>query len=457
LLYRWGGFFSGFPCTNAGNAAATLTERVSGAAPLLVSGAYCDAFTQSLRSWATSAAAASPSSLTTAAALPLSGAGGVSISLWTQVSCVQLSPAGPYLPCGSAQPITPPNLTLKFTSNVSAAARLSLSLIFTNNGTVTTAVAWGGCLATVPAAVSPLPGGQLLLTLTVGPQGGVALYANGAPLLLATNGHASCYSGYPWLRNETGTFLLSRTNSLLSTGGFGDFFGFTDLQVSQTVLQPADVSALAGAAPSPPPPPATGTASYALFSCGAALAHRYTSAGGAVVLDGAGGWNAERLDAAGGTLDVPVPTPAGPSELVGAQGLSVRALFALGASGTVPGFEWLGFSSWNGSSTFVANSFTGVSASYKGLGTAASPAGPAAAGAYTTWTLGPSGTRIYVGGRLWAWMPRVAFAPGTQGAYVAANRITAYDATLLDFQVYNTELSPARVVGLAAGVAPSGC
>jgi hypothetical protein len=231
---------------------------------------------------------------------------------------------------------------------------------------------------------------------------------------------------------------------------------------------------------SPPPPvAATALAADAYSACAAQLAHRYgystasTTALSGMVADLAGAWNAVRVDAGNallpgasgltGTLVVNVPvgqdglTPV--NDLGAASGLTVRMLFDSPAGGVLPNFEWQGLGVFNTSSgaTTVTNTYAGSASTFTGPGTVTHPAVPYINGLYTTFSMSTAGTTVYVGPYVWASFPAVFFAAGSQGAMSAANRVTLYNANLYDFQVYNSALSAAQVIGLSEGVALAGC
>ena len=124
-----------------------------------------------------------------------------------------------------------------------------------------------------------------------------------------------------------------------------------------------------------------------------------------------------------------------------------------------PSFEWAGFGAFatGAGATTLSNVYGGYSSAHAGPGTPARPAAPYASGLYTTFVLGAANTSVFVGPSLWFVFPGVAFAAGAQGAGTAANRVTLGSATLYDFQVYNTALSAAQVIGLSEGARPAGC
>jgi hypothetical protein len=437
--------------------------------------------------------------------------GGFSVALWFQFSCVGLGVGSAdfvtYAPCaatgsGSAALLSAPSWTLAWTpgadSAKSGAFKLSVSVVntsfvslpFAGNplSTVAVALAWGGCSA---SALFPTSAYALLsqyahglAVLSVGAFGGASLAVNNVFLDLATNGHPSCYEGYPWFSSQTGVLSLTKTNAafgLPSGTLYADVFGFDDLQVYSPALGPANAAALFDSVyntsayqfslPSPPPAGALGTAADAFSACASAPpAHRYlpgSSQYPGMLSDGAGGWHARRADGGasalpgapggltGGTLLFPVPagalSGAPANDLAGAAGLTVRLLFD---GAVVPAFDWAGFSAATLASgaTLVSNSYTGAAASFVGPGTAAHPAAPAIAGQYTTFVLGPGGASVYAGPYLWGSFPTVFFAAGSQGANTALNRVTlGASATLQDLQVYNYAMSPAQVVGIAQG------
>jgi hypothetical protein len=232
---------------------------------------------------------------------------------------------------------------------------------------------------------------------------------------------------------------------------------------------------------SPPPPAgATALAADAYGACTAQLAHRYGYAAAStqslpgMVADLAGTWNAVRVDAAfallpgagalTGTLVVNVPMNATDgvspvNDLLSASGLTVRMLFDSPGGGVLPNFEWQGLGVFNTSSgaTTLTNTYAGTSSSFTGPGTVTHPTLPYINGLYTTFSMSGAGTTVYVGPYVWASFPALYFAPGSQGSMSAANRIIMYNANLYDFQVYNTALSAAQVIGLSEGVAMAGC
>ena len=387
---------------------------------------------------------------------------------------------------------------LTVTISVTNGSAISLPFAGTSVGVVSVSVSWGGCVA---GANFPSNGNALLtsqyansmLSLSVSQYGGVSLAINNDFLTLVTNGHASCYGGYPFFGAQTGSLVVNKTNAAFViqpgvTTLYADYFGFEDLQVYNSSLSAGTLTGLFnqvyGAAgsnvlPSPPPAAASGLAADAYSACaGASLVHRYANSAASflavpgMLADTAGSWNAARVDAAGaampgasaatGTLLVAVPagpdgaTPA--NDLGAASGVTVRVLFDSPAGGVVPSFDWQGFSVFNTSagSTAVANTYSGTSSSYTGPGTVTHPAVPYINGLYTTFSMGAAGTLVYVGPYLWASFPAVYFAAG-QGAMNAANRITLYNANLYDFQVYSTALTAAQIIGLSEGVSLSNC
>ena len=83
------------------------------------------------------------------------------------------------------------------------------------------------------------------------------------------------------------------------------------------------------------------------------------------------------------------------------------------------------------------------------------PALPLQAGSYFVLTVGPAGTTIYSGGRIWAKVPASVWAP-----LLAYPRFDLYfwtcsqtGAAIYDFQVYNTTLTPAQVYSMSVGQA----
>jgi hypothetical protein len=514
--------FAGNSALPPGGAANVQLRDLAPGGPAVtmnVSGSRCDGFTTALRSWGATPAAASPDVMS-ASPLALNASAGLTFVLWFQFACVMLGANSvdyaPYQTCAVTGPSTSgqaalagaPSMTLSFqpspgsprssalsvTVTAANASALTLPFYGTTLGSATISAAWGGCVA---SAAFPTTGFALLtaqydhtmLALSVGPYGGVSLVVNNDFLTLATNGHPSCYEGYPFFGASTGALVLNKTNAAFVVQPgiqtlYADFFGFDDLQVYQAALSPATLTSMfdavytsaayAGALPSPPPALATGAAADSYGACAAAPpAHRYAAGAASMqqlpgmVADTAGGWHARRADsalaglpgalAATGTLVVQVP--AGPDgaplyDLCVAQGLTVRMLFDSQGGGVLPNLDWQGLSVYNtsGGSVTVSNTYAGTASSYTGPGTVTHPAIPAINGLYTTISMGTAGTVVYVGPYLWAAFPAVYFVAPGQGALNAANRVTLFSANLYDLQVYNVALNASQIIGLSEGV-----
>ena len=109
-------------------------------------------------------------------------------------------------------------------------------------GAVTVTATWAGCVASAnfPSTAFALltqSYDHSMLAVTFGEYGGVGVAINNDFLTLATNGHASCYQGYPFFTGtQQGTLILNKTNAAFVvqpgiTTLYADYFGFDDLQV----------------------------------------------------------------------------------------------------------------------------------------------------------------------------------------------------------------------------------
>jgi hypothetical protein len=277
---HYGNFYAGNPCNSTNSSVVTNVSLANGVAsmqlvelspgagaayPMNASGSRCDTFTTALRSWGNTPAAASPDVMT-AGPLPLNASSGLTFVLWFQFTCVQLGVNAqnyaPYQSCGVAGSSTvgttllqAPSLALGFvpagtsakssaislTITASNASAIALPFYGTTLGAVSVSATWGGCVATADfpsTAFSLLTSSydHSMLALSIGQYGGVSLAINNDFLTLATNGHASCYQGYPFFPGtQTGTLVLNKTNAAFVvqpgiTTVYADYFGFDDLQ-----------------------------------------------------------------------------------------------------------------------------------------------------------------------------------------------------------------------------------
>ena len=278
---HYGNFYAGNPCNSTNSSVVAnvslangvtsmqLVELSPGAGagyPMNASGSRCDTFTTALRSWGNTPAAASPDVMT-AGPLPLNALSGLTFVLWFQFTCVQLGVNAqgysPYQTCAATGTSTvgtvlaqAPSLTLgwapaataakssafSLTMTASNASAIALPFYGTTLGAVAVTATWAGCVASAnfPSTAFALltqSYDHSMLAVTFGEYGGVGVAINNDFLTLATNGHASCYQGYPFFTGtQQGTLILNKTNAAFVvqpgiTTLYADYFGFDDLQV----------------------------------------------------------------------------------------------------------------------------------------------------------------------------------------------------------------------------------